>query len=306
MGWELLALWMQEFGNQIDFHGKAEAIDETLSEFVTWAWRRKLRFYVVKHAILAVPCRVPRLRRHLTTSWRCLLRWEINRPWIPRIPFPEELLAAYFLTCVNEAAVATGKDAILWLSLGVVTRLAFFAMLRPGEARRLRARDLKVVRRPTCPPVLVIAIANPKTGHVLGAGRTQVSTTSDPGTIAWVELLLTLLSPDQLLWPGTADLFTKWFRRGLVKSHLDKLGLSPASMRSGGATMEFLRGTTMEVLSFKGRWVALNSLRSYLQEGAAHLVWASLPPARASEVEAFIGRYRTLLSHPPADLVWLA
>ena len=55
----------------------------------------------------------------------------------------------------------------------------------------------------------------------------------------------------------------------------------------------------MEALSFKGRWVCLSSLRSYLQEGAARLVWARLAQAQQLAILRLLERAAPVLAAPP-------
>ena len=62
----------------------------------------------------------------------------------------------------------------------------------------------------------------------------------------------------------------------------------------------FISGVSMEAISFKGRWVCISSLRSYLQEGTARLVWARLAQDAQASCLADLKRYRAVLEGPPA------
>jgi len=117
--------------------------------------------------------------------------------------------------CIDKACTTEGKAGLLWMAFAVTTRLGFYSLLRPGELLALSASDIKIVRRPTCAPVVVIAIARPKTAHVLGAGKVQVATTSDEGTVNWVSFYLALLSPRDKLWPRSRPAFNQHFKEAL-------------------------------------------------------------------------------------------
>jgi len=91
------------------------------------------------------------------------------------------------------------------------------------------------------------------------------------------------------------------FNQLLQASGLKGLKITLASMRAGGATDAFINGTSIEILSFKGRWMSLPSLRSYLQEGAAQLAWSRVGAASQSHINRLLLRYRTVLEAPPPN-----
>jgi hypothetical protein len=298
-GLQLYKSWLVSTMNLVNLDAEAREVDPLLCKFVKWCFSTSKPFHRVRGAILGIQTKFGHLRHHIPQVWRLLLRWHFHRPWKPRTPFPEELVHYAFLICVNQANCGPPAYSRTWTSLGVITLLGFYGLLRPGESVRLRKMDISIIKRPAQPEVLVMSIVNPKTAHVPGAGRSQVSTLKDPGTIRWAECLLAKLQPKDLLWTGCRRSHTVYFRKMVELAGLTRLELTPASLRSGGATMEFLSGTSMDILAFKGRWTALPSLRAYLQEGASHLNWAKLPPFQAQAVEDTLERYRTILLAPP-------
>jgi hypothetical protein len=51
----------------------------------------------------------------------------------------------------------------------------------------------------------------------------------------------------------------------------------PHSLRHGGATFDYLRGRTVEQIMFRGRWVAMESARRYIQTSRALLIMLHIP-----------------------------
>ena len=52
----------------------------------------------------------------------------------------------------------------------------------------------------------------------------------------------------------------------------------PSSLRPGGATACYLAGMSLEGLMWRGRWESVATLRHYVQEAAAAMVEAEIPP----------------------------
>ena len=118
-------------------------------------------------------------------------------------------------------------------------------------------------------------------------------------TTAWLEYVSLDLSSEELLWPWTRAKHYELSNKFVKSSKLDKTGITPASGRAGGATHYYLAGMSLETLSFLGRWTVLSSLRSYIQEGGAKLVWASLATDRQKEVSVTVSHYREVVAGPP-------
>jgi hypothetical protein len=71
--------------------------------------------------------------------------------------------------------------------------------------------------------------------------------------------------------------------RLLLRQVADALGVGhipyvPHSLRHGGATFDYLRGHTVEQIMFRGRWVAMESARRYIQTSRAFLIMLHIPP----------------------------
>ena len=80
---------------------------------------------------------------------------------------------------------------------------------------------------------------------------------------------------------------------------LERCGFTPASCRPGGATHYFLKGIAVEQLQFMGRWRAVATLRSYVQEAMAVLVWQQLPEAEVQRIRSRLTVSARVLVGPP-------
>ena len=274
--------------------------DLFITAFVRYGAQHRWKFYQVKHGVLALQLRFPRLRRSRIETWRPLGRWEARRPWRPRVPISRILLDVVFLTALDLAVRSEdSRKKLLLQALAVLVRTGFSALLRPGELLRLVTTDVEFVTPPGNNLMAVIAIADPKTRWVQGAGRSQFSTVRDASVASWLQHWVSSRERGRPLWPASRSAFSALLKDVLQVAGLGLAGFTPASLRAGGATDELLCGESMENISFHGRWVSMGSLRSYLQEGCSHLVWASLPAETRLKCETLAARYRTILNSPP-------
>ena len=204
-----------------------------------------------------------------------------------------------FLQALDLGMRSFGNTRHLWFALAILIRLGFYGLLRPGEGAKLKRSDIMIVQPFMKPCVAVVAISAPKTQRVLGAGRSQFTTIRDTATVNWLAAFVAKMSPDQKLWPSSRGVYNLRFAEVAKRAQVRELGVTPASLRAGGATHELVHGESMENICFHGRWVNLGSLRSYLQEAASHLVWSQLSAQAQGMCEKLLLRYRILIAAPP-------
>jgi len=298
-GLRSFGLWLSSQDHVPSLEGPLWKVDEFVLEYVTAAHKGRNKFHVTKHAVLALQLQFPRLRYHMGATWRALRRWETLRPWKPRVPVTEELMFVLFLQALDLGMRASGQVRRLWFSLAILIRIGFYGLLRPGEGAKLRRSDVMIIQPFMKPRVAVLAIASPKTQRVLGAGRSQFTTIRDTATVDWLAAFVSGMPPEQRLWPSSRGVYNLRFGEVTKRSMVKELGVTPASLRAGGATHELVHGESMENICFHGRWVNLGSLRSYLQEAASHLVWSQLSAQARSLCEQLLRRYRILITGPP-------
>ena len=155
----------------------------------------------------------------------------------------------------------------------VLIRVAFAALLRPGEVVNLLVGD---IRLPSAfgSQSAVIAIRSPKTRAV--AGRVQFALLRDAGVMSWLSWLLEGLPRSVRIWPTTMLRVRSVFQQVLARAGLKSLKLTPASLRAGGATTLIANDVDIGRVKFLGRWQSERSLASYIQEAMAQLTWLDL------------------------------
>ena len=120
-----------------------------------------------------------------------------------------------------------------------------------------------------------------------------------PTTSRVVAWLLHDLHPSLKLYPSSAASFARSLQALLAELGIDKLGLTPASLRAGRATELFMQGEPVDRIRFLGRWKSAQTLEHYIQEAAAFSVVLRLSPSSVVMLEN-LSSHVHVLSNPPA------
>jgi integrase len=158
----------------------------------------------------------------------------------------------------------------------VATLVAFDCFLRVGELTRIEYHDVVMPNDPRIGGVdvrMAIRLAKAKTGlnQSVSVENEQVQRTLHAYLLAYP-----FLEKDRI-FPFSPSSF-----RTLIREVASALGLGdipyvPHSFRHGGATNHFLRGASIEQIMYRGRWVALESARRYIQTARALLIMLTIP-----------------------------
>ena len=101
--------------------------------------------------------------------------------------------------------------------------------------------------------------------------------------------------------------FRRKFDAIIAELGLESLGLTPASLRAGGATERHLQRESIADISWLLRHADVGTTRHYIQSAAAMLAMARLPVVAAVAVESYARRsrraLRLLCSSPPPTVV---
>jgi hypothetical protein len=81
----------------------------------------------------------------------------------------------------------------------------------------------------------------------------------------------------QRIFPFTPDSFRLLLRQVSESLGVGHIPYVPHSLRHGGATYDYLSGHTVEQIMFRGRWVATESARRYIQTSRALLIMLQIP-----------------------------
>ena len=185
----------------------------------------------------------------------------------------------------------------LWFAADILLRVMLYALLRPGELLKARVGDFRVFSAADGTRVGVLALLDPKTNDFLG--RDQFALIRDEGAVAWMEWCCAGKDEHQFVWPiAASDL--RHFAKSLFRSTFGSdTKLNLPSARPGGATHYFINGVALEQLMCWGRWKALATLKCYVQEAVAQLVWSDLPEKLARALVFRLKAYKRILRAPP-------
>ena len=234
----------------------------------------------------------------LTAVRAAAKRWSEAEPYDFRLPMPEE---------VAEAMAGAGAyHGQLRMSLFVC--LGFHLWTRPGEMLASSWSDLSPFydRGLTCG---VFRVRKPKTKK---PPIQYVILES-----AWLRDLYLLLQAayqqgDEKIFNWSAyDLSKRWhfLLQKLDLHHEFDLGIpgtkdlvrkfTPASLRSGGATADFMRHLNADRIQWRGRWAVPGTLRHYLQIGVFHAGALEFSVKARKKIEFYRTFWHQFLSELP-------
>lgn len=241
-------------------------IDQRLSEYIDDLFAQRGSYEYACQSLFGLIYRHPPLRLQLGEARMRLRGWKRLKQHKSHPPITWELTVVF-------AAVMTkwGRHAE-----AVATLLAFDCFLRVGELTRIRFHDVVMPNDPRIGSVdvrMAIRLARAKTG--LNQSVSVEAPIVQQSLHAYL-LAYPFLATDRV-FPFSPSSF-----RSLIRDVAGALGLSaipyvPHSFRHGGATHHFLRGSSIEQIMYRGRWVALESARRYIQTARALLIMLTIP-----------------------------
>ena len=203
---------------------------------------------------------MPLLRPHLKPSWDMVTRWEELEPVVHRTPMPEVVLQAI-------VGIAL---ALHWRRWAAVTLANFYAVARPGELLHARRRNVLTPSDLLEPEHdwIYVRVEKPKSRR--RGAKVQHVKLCEPQVVKFLEMTWRDLGANELLYPGSPGVFRRrWDRILKILGIPTSLGLTPASLRAGGAVAAFRKGTAVNDLLWRMRLQSVATLEFYLQEMAA-------------------------------------
>ena len=159
-------------------------------------------------------------------------------------------------------------------------RFCFYAMLRPGEFQKACRQDLVLpcdLCRTDADPRLYLSVVLPKT-RLTGA-RKQYARADDLETARLWAFLAGDAEPQGKLWSASPTAFrTRWnlLCKEFQVPFNEVSGITPASLRAGGATALYEATEDMELVRHRGRWATVKTVEIYVQEVGGERFLASL------------------------------
>ena len=177
------------------------------------------------------------------------------------------------MPCRAPAMLPIIAEAVAGLSLrdnnlqfAAMILFGFHGMLRPCELLSLRTKDLLVNESSDS---LVIDLGISKSGQRLGVREYAII--EDAKTVAFAQLLVSKLPPEQILWNSSQAEFRKVFASYIAELGLASVGYTPYSARRGGATEHFKTHHNITFTAERGRWLSTRTAKIYITEALAEL-----------------------------------
>ena len=291
--WSQFKGWCLRDMCESDFEAFA-AIPATLSELVEAfgldLFSKGGSLYVLRHLITAIQRWNPQFRSQLGRCWQLVGRWESLEPVSHRVPLPLVIFRA-----MVSVAILWG-----WMRFAGIMVLTFGGICRPGEPLNAVRKDLLLPRDLVVenPDICYLCIRSPK-GRRRGIGKVQHVKISERTYTKFLDKVFGKLASDQPLFFGTPGTFRRrWDAILSVLSVPAKLGLTPASMRAGGAVQSYRSDEEIAKILWKMRLKHLDTLQYYLQELGAVSAFLDLPSSSKLKVEKTAQLFSALLDLP--------
>ncbi len=213
----------------------------------------------------------------LQRAWRrCLPQcWDVAWVWRGLIeshshyPIPDFVFLAF-----TALALLWG-----WGDVAALLLAGFLGMLRPGEMLLLEGRDLVFPSEVCSLKHMFLAIRAPKNRRI--AAKREHVRLDDPEVVAFFKVVKAQLALSDRIFRGDARSFRQCFNHLCAFFDIpsdDINGLTPASLRAGGATFLYQITDQPETVRYKGRWANSRMLEIYIQEVAANTFADTLGP----------------------------
>eukprot|EP00438_Fugacium_kawagutii_P021002 Skav228367 [mRNA] locus=scaffold1981:191093:195553:+ [translate_table: standard] len=294
--WDAFQHWLRkEFSpaaaRELQLHG--ELLGMLVSEFGKYLYSSGQSIYLLRQLVTHIQRVDPGKRLHMYGAWQVIAKWEGLEPTVHRTPLPYVVYRA-----LVALALAFG-----WKRVAGIIVLTFEMICRPGEVLRASREDLLLPMDLVAedPGRCFLRIRNPKSRR-RGLGSTQHSKTSDPLAAAFLQSVFGHLSKSSLLFEGSPSTFRK--RWDYLIQHLQipsSVGLTPASMRAGGAVRCYRCDEDIAKLMWKMRIKSQETLQHYLQEVGAESAFLQLPSCSKQAVVASSSLFEVSLRRHSLD-----
>lgn len=288
--WAGFERWAANYLDEKTFHGLSlcpETLAEMLVGFGKYLFESGQSIYLLRRLVTFVQRRHPPFRSQLTKVWNLVSKWERLEPLCHRAPLPFVIFQAMIVT-----AMCWG-----WRRWAATTVLAFEGICRPGETLSALRRDLLlpsdlVVENPaTC----FLRVREPK-GRFRGIGKVQHAKITSQTVVDFLEKIFGPVPRNEPLYAGCPSSYRRrWDRILLFLGIPIRLGLTPASLRGGGAVRAYRADEDIAKLLWRMRLKNVETLQHYLQEVGADSIFAELPPDSQNKVKMTCALYHSVL-----------
>ena len=279
--WESFKRWGVCRMNPISFERLIACdmiLGELLEQFGFYLFDSGQSIYLFRQLLTFIQRQKPQIRTCLGKAWQVVSKWEVVEPTNHRTPLP----LAIYLAIVS---TALGLGWARWA--GIVT-LAFEGITRPGEALRAIRSDLLLPRDLIfeSDDAVYLQIRSPK-GRRRGLGTVQHAKILGYAIAQFLDRVFGGLKSADALYPAAPASFRRrWdYILSLLKIPTS-VGLTPASLRAGGAVRAYRQNEDLGRLMWRMRLKQAETLQHYLQEVAAISILGELPESSQKRIFA--------------------
>eukprot|EP00435_Cladocopium_sp_Y103_P052810 s1149_g16.t1 len=259
--------------NEFTLHDTGD-LDSVAAQFIKSLWADGFGRAEASYLLAAIQHMVPAPKHNMPLSWRLVRTWTKHELPTRAVPL--------------NAAAAAAFAGLFWawdeqkLAAGILVAFDFF--LRTGEIFTLRCQDVEFFQHSASLQLL----ETKSSGHQLHSKRLLAW---DRTAVLALKFLCRGLQPRDRLIPASAARFRLLWHRAVKFFELDDYYIQPYSLRRGGSTSAFRRGTPFDQLMLRGRWAHQRTARIYLDEGlqqSAILSFSSSSQRRMSWARSFL------------------
>ena len=268
--------YAQSFHDFLSFSGKTKLalesnvsqIDLLLSQYVEFLWKDGEPKSYANYVVASVQHFVPEARRRLGTSWKLVATWNRIESPARAVPLTPEMALAFAGLLLKWG----------WKDISFMVLVGFSCFLRTGEMFRIRRQHVHLPQQKGQPAI--VFLEDTKTGQ-----RKQVAwekvLVKEAIALDCLRSLCDRKAGRDLLVTTSIYQFRRVWKDMVAHFQLGHLAIQPYSIRRGGATSSYKRGTSFEELLTQGRWSNLATCRIYLDEALQELGTLSIPPSSA-------------------------
>lgn len=248
------------------FRLKPILVDQRLAEYIDYLFASRGSYSYAVQTLYGLIYRCPPIRPFLGESRLRIRGWNRLREHHSHPPITWELTVVFATTMAkwgyHAEAVACLLSFDCLLRVGEMTRLTYHDIVQPNDARIGSAHTGMIVR-----------LARAKTG----LNQSVALENPDVQTVLHSYLQSYPFLKHDRIFPFTSDSFRRLIHRVTSALGLEDIAYVPHSFRHGGATYLFQRGTRIEDIMFRGRWLSMESARRYIQTARALLIRLDIP-----------------------------
>ncbi len=288
--WESFRFWSlrclsEESFDALIHHGPTLCI--MVENFGRALFEKGDSIYILRQLITLIQRWKPEFRSSLGKAWQLVSKWETLEPSGHRHPLPPAIFQAMVVVSYLWG----------WHRFAGIVVLTYESISRPGETLRATRSDLLLPSDLLVedPSTMFVRFNNPKSKR-RGLGRVQHSKITDGRSTRFISKIFGDLPNWALLYPGSAASFRRRWDKVLQALAVPaSAGLTPASMRGGGAVRAYRANEDVTTLLWRMRLKNLDTLQHYLQEAGAISLFASLPSRAKARVQSATSLYSSLL-----------